>query len=193
MPSTAPLMSTPSGTPCGTGTPRRCDVVRRPNASSTATTTPTDQPTMSTMWRSHRGSAMVGNARRGSAGSPGRLMTRRSHAGRELRLPAGDVRELVAPATVQRDVGAPRAVCGRRGVGVPVDLADVRDAGVVVAAPVDEDEPWVVPLGPLVVAGHGQQAVLISEWRQLRPCGREPARQRQLVGREQVGAAVGPA
>src|SRR3954454_3755317 len=171
MPSTAPLMSTPSGTPCGTGTPSRCDVVRRPNASSTATTTPTDQPTTSPTRRAHRGKAIVGRATFGGVGSPGSFMTRCSHAGRELRLPARDVGELVAPAAVQRDIRAVRPVGRRRRIGVPVDLADVRDAGVVVATPVDEDEPRVTPLRPLFIPGHGQQAVLVGEWRQLRPGG----------------------
>src|SRR3954454_21714816 len=50
-----------------------------------------------------------------------------------------------------------------------------------------------MPLRPLVIAGHGQQAVLVGEWRELRAGGAEAARQRQLVGGEQVGAAVGPA
>src|SRR4051794_22905279 len=133
MPSTAPLMSTPNGTPCGIGTPRRWDVVRRPKASSTAATTPTDHPTTSNRRRSQRGALTSGTASRGSAGRPGRFMTFGSDAGGELRLPVGDVLQLVAAAAVQRDVGASGAVGRRRRVRVPVDLADVRDAGVVVA------------------------------------------------------------
>src|SRR3954449_7541466 len=175
MPSTAPLTSTPKGTPCGTGPPSTSDVVRRPNASSTATTTPTDQPITSATCRTHRGRRRVGSESRGKVGRLGSFMTRGSPAGREFGFPAGDVRELVAPAAVQRNVRTVGAVGRRRRVGVPVDLANVRDAGVVVAAPVDEDEPRVVPLRPLVVTRHREQAVLVGQRRQLRPGGDDAA------------------
>src|SRR4051794_12322809 len=122
MPSTAPLMSTPSGTPCGTGTPRTSDVVRRPNATSTAATTPTDQATTSNGRRAQGGSVTRGRSTPRSLGRPGRFMTGRSHAGREHRLPARDVSELVALAALQRDIGTVGAVGRRRRVGVPVDL-----------------------------------------------------------------------
>src|SRR4051794_31094721 len=124
MPRIAPLMRMPSETPCGTGTPSTSVVSDRPNISSTASTSPTGQ---AIAWPALRS---------------------RSNTRGKLRLTGRDLVDLVAPAAVQRDVGAVAPVDRRPFAGVVVHLADVGDTGVVAAAPVDIDQPRVVPLVP---------------------------------------------
>ncbi len=159
MPMTAPLTRMPIGTPYGTGTPRRWSMRSRPNSSSMAMNTASDHSAMRTgvctqRVRSAQKREMLAAPRLAGPGT--RIST--SGPARQDRLAGGPLADGVAAPLVQRDVGAGLAVDVRSRVGVPVDLAGVRDGGVVALREVDERGLGLVAVA--AVAGAREQGAL---------------------------------